>query len=514
MEHHDDDDHSEVREEEEDQLPFAVGAQEETLRIQSTPQHAKELAAGCCTASADTVSSSFHSAQVVPDLASSVISSSQTTPSNSSCVGADSSFLVTDSQYLDAAASLLLPTASLFANSSVLLPSQQSRVWTNTASEHGAQSSVRPVEQAASSSGFSLLLEQADNRQQPQQQQQSESNNSDAAAAAQTTTFARKPVRVPSKSPAATTKQTVRLPVLPEEDQSVTSTTAGSLILEGFETIESSGGYPLSSPENNCNTPGNPTWFRTAGAASSSFHYKSEERRLAALAGATAVTTGDNAFTVTVDLNHCSVADVMDVVGNPDLLRLWCDPVEKSSLVIVSSSEGARNATERLSTDPNREYEGEWIEATSPGLVAPPGCMVEWTSGLATMFGFPVYGKITMFVERLSGQVGLTLGPFPGNTQVCHKIKVFQLDNGKLRIEDAVRLRKCDEDGENMSFCGIMDVLQRCFMPSVEDYMDQVLSSMARLRFLIENGETAAVSPEASVANAQADPHSPLLVNA
>ncbi len=46
----------------------------------------------------------------------------------------------------------------------------------------------------------------------------------------------------------------------------------------------------------------------------------------------------------------CSMQDVMDIVGNPDLLRHWCEPVR--TLVVTRSSEGARSAANR--TDSGR----------------------------------------------------------------------------------------------------------------------------------------------------------------
>jgi hypothetical protein len=42
-----------------------------------------------------------------------------------------------------------------------------------------------------------------------------------------------------------------------------------------------------------------------------------------------------------------TVQDVMDVIGNPDLLRFWCESVR--TLVITRSSEGSRNAANRSS---------------------------------------------------------------------------------------------------------------------------------------------------------------------
>jgi hypothetical protein len=97
-----------------------------------------------------------------------------------------------------------------------------------------------------------------------------------------------------------------------------------------------------------------------------------------------------------------------------------------------------------------------------------------------------------MFVERSIGQVSITLSPFPGNIQVCHRIKVIAVPNqsNKVRIEDTVRLRYDDEHPSyNNNIFSCCDSMLDCFLPSVDDYVDQVLSSMARLRFLIENGE-------------------------
>jgi hypothetical protein len=49
----------------------------------------------------------------------------------------------------------------------------------------------------------------------------------------------------------------------------------------------------------------------------------------------------------------CSVQDIMDVIGNPDLLRLWCEPVR--TLVVTRSSEGSRSAMNRREPGTDRE---------------------------------------------------------------------------------------------------------------------------------------------------------------
>ena len=64
-------------------------------------------------------------------------------------------------------------------------------------------------------------------------------------------------------------------------------------------------------------------------------------------------------FEVSMHIRCCSMNDVMDVVGNPDLLRLWCEPVR--TLVVTRSSEGARSATQR-SEPGDREVRVDKIE--------------------------------------------------------------------------------------------------------------------------------------------------------
>jgi hypothetical protein len=74
-----------------------------------------------------------------------------------------------------------------------------------------------------------------------------------------------------------------------------------------------------------------------------------------------------------------------------------------------------------------------------------------------------------------------------GGIEVSHNLKILsEEDGGKIRIVDDVKLRRL----------GLMRMITRLrchghFQKSVisclDDFMDQVLSSMARLRFLVEN---------------------------
>ena len=71
---------------------------------------------------------------------------------------------------------------------------------------------------------------------------------------------------------------------------------------------------------------------------------------------------GENVFEVSMHIDPPStVRDVLDVVGNPDLLRLWCDPIR--ALFVTKSSEGARSAT-------NRGEEGGDREVSEPSSIS------------------------------------------------------------------------------------------------------------------------------------------------
>ena len=199
-------------------------------------------------------------------------------------------------------------------------------------------------------------------------------------------------------------------------------------------------------------------------------------------------------FEVSIDLiPHCTVPDIMEVVGNPSLLRLWCESIR--SLVITNSSEGARNATNRNGNaqedDRQRaQYDGEWTELVSTELVAPPSassCVYSTSKTLWNYIGFPTYGKISMFVERQKGRVGLTVGPFPGDLTVSHTISVDDTEPNMMKIVDRVTLAR-DVSGSEL-LCGLFECFESCFLPTIKGYIDQTVSSLTRLRVLVENGE-------------------------
>lgn len=309
-----------------------------------------------------------------------------------------------------------------------------------------------------------------------------------------------------SKSPTRSISRSIisrqhRLPALPEEATIASTTSSLFLSPSSFHEI-----HPTSLPKHqqenqDSREQSNNTFFgnffnpsQTIVPASSSYlqqqepGIQQEERRLASLAGASASLTGPESFQVSVDLvlSKICLKNVMDIVGSPRLLHLWLDSLAEP-VVITSTSDGATNTATTRSGAPaeaNREYEGEWIEGTTAHLVSPrnASCFYDVRRAAVTALGFPFYGKVSMFVERPKGHVSLTIGQFDGGIEVHHKLKVCPIvsdQQPKIRIVDDVRLQR-----EGLR---VLAPFERCLLPSVNDYMDQVLSSLARLRFLVEN---------------------------
>ena len=223
----------------------------------------------------------------------------------------------------------------------------------------------------------------------------------------------------------------------------------------------------------------------------------------------------DESFEVSVLLggsSPCTVDDVMDVISNADLLSLWCDPIE--TLIVISNSSDdsplavnvntnanvARMSPDRTDPESVREYEGEWIEATTSVLESPSTSLsFIFNAGqrLLESLGFASYGRITMFVERRRGHVGLTIGPFHGGIHASHTIHVSEDTNnsGSIRIVDRVRLTRDEEVLPLIGFLGygvVGSCLSHCLLPSIVGYVDQVTTSMARLLLLLENNDILA----------------------
>ena len=209
---------------------------------------------------------------------------------------------------------------------------------------------------------------------------------------------------------------------------------------------------------------------------------------------------------------------------------------------ISSSAEGNNNDINSGNNNNNnnniRQYDGEWIEISSSLLALPSDarisrCFSATRVNLRKMIGFPARVRSMMFVERSAGRVGLTLGPFPDRlfhgTMAHHTfhVSVVNVDEDeeiglgmglggmgsrqKIVISDEVRLqREGDDEGGFMNggrkrngycYCALFRVLFSIiewitvlwYQPDFASYMSQTISSMEKLRVLIEcGGETGA----------------------
>lgn len=486
----DDDHHSTTEhdeEEDDDRLPFALIPKSPRTPLHPSALKSAAVSPGSSPEYGRELSSHLSPGAYCPALASSVISTPTTTTEEESQSFVSeydpSSLLLASSQvgslYLNAAASLLQPNSGLLGNDSSFQLQPRNTTDSSTTDSSTTERFQRPVSVEQSSAGFSQLMQEAD-------------NTHDVVLAT-----------AGGHGVTATAPAVGRLAALPEE-QSVLSNSSGLILGSYHHVPDASSRAPMfgarRAPHEQYPVRAGPA--ANLGCSSSSSYnnnsYLTQERRLASLAGVTAVTVGPNAFFCRVDLcasnsANITVQTVMDILGNPDLLHLWCDPVP-ATLVVTESSEGAHNSVNRgtftINTDRSndREYEGEWMEATTAALHAPgAGYVHRAGETAASLLGFPATGKVTMFVERQRGRVGLTIGPFAGGMEVHHTLCILQ-EGGSIRIQDTVKLRRPAEQEES-PFCGLFGVLEKCYLPTVDDYLDQVLSSMARLRFLVEKGQ-------------------------
>jgi hypothetical protein len=423
-------------------------------------------------------SSIYSSTSAPPRLAASSVTSDTHTEGDHSSIFGSHTLSQFGSQYLDTAASLFAAQHSLLQlESSTLAASSLNR----------SSSWQHPPNSSNNSSNNSTDVPNHSSSYSPIEQQQQQLH-----------------VR--------TTSTERRLPVLPEE----------SSVADSHYRSPHTSFLVEDEPH-----PNSPSWTleRTIVPAVVDSLHMSEPRRLAHLAGATVTTLGDRAFRVSIEVSAPGgVSQVLHVLSQPHVLAQWCDPVE--SLVVVrtsgsnsSSLSGSDNttlpsrSTNNIITAQLRAPADEWIEATTCAPLVVPrttSCIVRAHSALATLLGFPTYGKVHMFVERTRGRVGITLGPFPGNVQVVHQLVVEEEQLplvGRWRIVNQVRLQPygTTSDIGTSSYCGVWDVLERCFLPTVDDYMDQVLSSMARLRFLIEQQQQQGESPVAMHSGSDTD---------
>ncbi|KAK1741376.1 hypothetical protein QTG54_007854 [Skeletonema marinoi] len=239
---------------------------------------------------------------------------------------------------------------------------------------------------------------------------------------------------------------------------------------------------------------------------------------------------------------NVDIRDAIDILANVELLHLWFEPIpavfdactkDGSGNNLQSSSSPRTSPANSLhsSNEDNhnynnvRQYDGEWIEISSSLLALPSdarisSCLRATSVGIRKLIGFPARVRSMMFVERSAGRVGLTLGPYPDRlfhgTMAHHTFHLsvmagdeeygVGMGGQKIVIMDEVRLqREGDEVGLNgkrngYCYCALFRVFFALFewitvlwyQPDLASYMAQTISSMEKLRTLIERGESAA----------------------
>ena len=238
------------------------------------------------------------------------------------------------------------------------------------------------------------------------------------------------------------------------------------------------------------------------------------------------------------------IRQVVDIMGNMDLLHLWFDPVpavfdstirdcggsEMNEHGPSSLSGGidhiANNNDDNITTTTPRQYEGQWVEISTPPLRIPPdahisGCFSAIRNTFRSILGFPPRIRSMIFVERSCGRMGMTLGPYPdgflctrSGTMAYHTFTVRISDDVNevgddgmrcIVISDEVRLQRggVDDDfigktrNKTCCVCSILNIilgllewvlLFRWYRPDLASYMQQSCTSLEKLRSLVEQG--------------------------
>ncbi|KAL9180701.1 hypothetical protein ACHAXT_011154 [Thalassiosira profunda] len=225
--------------------------------------------------------------------------------------------------------------------------------------------------------------------------------------------------------------------------------------------------------------------------------------------------------------------DVMDIMANIELLHLWFDPVPAVFDAAVKDGSGSdrmispRTALENSLEEGranDRQQDGQWVEISTPLLSIPSDsqvarCVRTVRVALRAIIGFPARMRSMIFVERASGRMGMTLGPYPDGflcgkgMMAYHAFEIRVSDeetvaaNGRrcVVISDEVRLKRGGDDFDEARRTGcvwsiflfLMGALKwalcfRLYKPDLPSYMQQSVSSLERLRNLVERGESAA----------------------
>lgn len=161
----------------------------------------------------------------------------------------------------------------------------------------------------------------------------------------------------------------------------------------------------------------------------------------------------NDSFTVSTNIPAVTVREAIDIAANPDLLRTWCQPL--SSTVLLFENDNTNNpianddnlileGSDAVNTTSNRQYDGEWVHATSSSLTIPPSntrYFINFINTSKEYLGFPSCGNITMFIERSRGQVCITIGPFP------NRISTALFGGSGIVVVNTIRIIENESEG-------------------------------------------------------------------
>lgn len=200
--------------------------------------------------------------------------------------------------------------------------------------------------------------------------------------------------------------------------------------------------------------------------------------------GVAATRLGEETFTVhgfirndRQNLNDViTVGQSVQLVSNPDLLKIWCSSVNALFLTRDPSSRSNRL----------RQYDAEWIE----GMVSMkhPGQGLYGTYAYFKSFlicwSSSSNGSVKMFIERARGQVAITMGPV-GGCEVTHTFSFRQSPTG-VHVTNSVKV-----DRTNARICFMPHKVKEFILPSIASHMEQAIESLDDLIRLIQIGPEA-----------------------
>jgi hypothetical protein len=211
---------------------------------------------------------------------------------------------------------------------------------------------------------------------------------------------------------------------------------------------------------------------------------------LSRLAGATVRYTGLNQFRVDIEIHVTPdsttsvVSRILQMWRDPTTLGQWCGLIPPDGTILTTHTHGTTTTEEYMYTSSNENtdrlpYEGEWTQATmSANLCLPSSsCWYTCQQSLLRMFGLAEYTSIRIFAEPVRQTVSITVEPLPGGMVLTQQLTVDLISEHKARLVNCVDLE---------TTMGSSSTWTSFWYPTIQDFMEQTLTSMARLRFCVE----------------------------